>query len=156
MMMFEITESVAMQNAEETMKTVAKLQGAGFDLAIDDFGTGYSSLSYLQQFAVRQLKVDRTFVNRLSESDPKALSVVAAIINLAHSLNMEVVAEGVETQSQHAILKGMQCDQVQGYLMAKPLSNEEFSKLMRRQGHCAFDLGGLKISAGEPVTASAH
>ncbi|MDB5838160.1 MAG: bifunctional diguanylate cyclase/phosphodiesterase [Herminiimonas sp.] len=156
MMMFEITESVAMQNAEETMKTVAKLQGAGFDLAIDDFGTGYSSLSYLQQFAVRQLKVDRTFVNRLSESDPKALSVVAAIINLAHSLNMEVVAEGVETQSQHAILKGMQCDQVQGYLMAKPLSNEEFSKLMRRQGRCAFDFGGSKISAGEPVTASAH
>ncbi|MDB5762043.1 MAG: hypothetical protein JWQ21_1038 [Herminiimonas sp.] len=132
MLMFEITESVAMQNTEETMKTIEKLQKAGFDLAIDDFGTGFSSLSYLQQFAVRQLKVDRMFVNRLSTTDPKASSVVSAIVNLAHSLNMQVVAEGVETEAQLALLKGMECDEMQGYLLSKPLESHDFIKLVNR------------------------
>jgi diguanylate cyclase (GGDEF)-like protein len=132
MLMFEITESVAMQNAEETMRTIEKLQKAGFDLAIDDFGTGYSSLSYLQQFSVRQLKVDRMFVNRLSTTDSKASSVVAAIVNLAHSLNMQVVAEGVETEAQLALLKGMECDEMQGYLLARPLESHDFVKLLNK------------------------
>jgi diguanylate cyclase (GGDEF)-like protein len=131
-LMFEITESVAMQNAEETMRTIEKLQKVGFDLAIDDFGTGYSSLSYLQQFSVRQLKVDRMFVNSLSKTDSKGTSVVAAIVTLAHSLNMRVVAEGVETQAQLAILKEIECDEMQGYLMAKPLPKDEFVKLLTR------------------------
>jgi diguanylate cyclase (GGDEF)-like protein len=133
MLMFEITESVAMQNAEETMRTIEKLQKAGFDLAIDDFGTGYSSLSYLQQFSVRQLKVDRMFVNSLSTSDTKASSVVSAIVNLAHSLNMKVVAEGVETEAQLAILKALNCDEMQGYLLAKPLESHDFIKLLNRE-----------------------
>jgi EAL domain-containing protein (putative c-di-GMP-specific phosphodiesterase class I) len=132
LLMFEITESVAMQNAEETMKTIDKLQSAGFDLAIDDFGTGYSSLSYLQQFSVRQLKVDRMFVNNLSSDDQKGSSVVAAIINLAHSLNMQVVAEGVETEDQLAILEAMSCDQMQGFLLGKPLPSEDFAKMLGR------------------------
>jgi EAL domain-containing protein (putative c-di-GMP-specific phosphodiesterase class I) len=130
LLMFEITESVAMQNAEETKRTIEKLQQAGFDLAIDDFGTGYSSLSYLQQFSVRQLKVDRMFVNNLSADDSKGTSVVAAIVNLAHALNMEVVAEGVETESQLAILKSLSCDEMQGYLLARPMESTEFAKLL--------------------------
>jgi diguanylate cyclase (GGDEF)-like protein len=131
-LMFEITESVAMQNAEETMQTIEKLQKVGFDLAIDDFGTGYSSLSYLQQFSVRQLKVDRMFVNNLSTADSKGTSVVAAIVNLAHSLNMRVVAEGVETQDQLSILKALKCDEMQGYLLARPLQRDDFVKLLKR------------------------
>jgi len=130
MLMFEITESIAMQNAEESRIAVEKLQKAGFDLAIDDFGTGYSSLSYLQQFSVRELKVDRMFVNRLSTTDAKGSSVIEAIITLAHSLNMRVVAEGVETETQLAILKEMNCDEMQGFLLAKPLEGQDFIKLL--------------------------
>ncbi|TFW01521.1 EAL domain-containing protein [Oxalobacteraceae bacterium OM1] len=133
-MMFEITESVAMENAEETKRTIDRLQQAGFDLAIDDFGTGYSSLSYLQQFSVRQLKVDRMFVNSLSPSDTKGTSVVAAIINLAHALNMDVVAEGGETESQLAILESLSCDEMQGYLLAKPLPGADFADLLLQAG----------------------
>ncbi|GGX34552.1 putative signaling protein [Pigmentiphaga litoralis] len=129
-LMFEITESVAMQNAEETMKAVQRLQQAGFEMAIDDFGTGYSSLSYLQQFAVRQLKVDRLFVNELDVKGSKSRSIVSAIIGLAHALDMEVVAEGVETASQLAMLAEMKCDQAQGFLLARPLGVVDFSRLM--------------------------
>ena len=129
-LMFEITESVAMQNAEETMKAVQRLQLAGFEMAIDDFGTGYSSLSYLQQFAVRQLKVDRLFVNELDVKGSKSRSIVSAIIGLAHALDMEVVAEGVETASQLALLAEMKCDQAQGFLLARPLGVGDFSRLM--------------------------
>jgi diguanylate cyclase (GGDEF)-like protein len=128
---FEITESVAMQNAMETRETISKLQTAGFNMAIDDFGTGYSSLSYLQQFSVPQLKVDRMFINSLSPLDSKGAAVVTAIINLAHSLNMHVVAEGVETEYQLATLKAMGCDQVQGFLLARPLDSDVFLSLIR-------------------------
>ena len=119
-----------MQNAEETMKAVQRLQQAGFEMAIDDFGTGYSSLSYLQQFAVRQLKVDRLFVNELDVKGSKSRSIVSAIIGLAHALDMEVVAEGVETASQLALLAEMKCDQAQGFLLARPLGVGDFSRLM--------------------------
>ncbi|TFW09945.1 bifunctional diguanylate cyclase/phosphodiesterase [Oxalobacteraceae bacterium OM1] len=134
MLMFEITESVAMQNAEATKETIERMQQAGFDLAIDDFGTGYSSLSYLQQFSVRQLKVDRMFVSSLCADDSKAASVVAAIINLAHALDMEVVAEGVETEAQLTILRTLSCDAMQGYLLAKPLPSADFANLLQRAG----------------------
>lgn len=129
-LMFEITESIAMQNPAETMRTILKLQLAGFDMAIDDFGTGYSSLSYLQQFSVRQLKVDRMFVDGLGSHATKGASVVAAIINLAHSLDMEVVAEGVETTEQLAVLAAMGCDQIQGFLLARPLDSQVFIDLV--------------------------
>jgi diguanylate cyclase len=131
MLMFEITETVAMQNADETMRTIDLLQQAGFDLAIDDFGTGYSSLSYLQQFGVQQMKVDRTFINNLTNT-PKGRSIVAAIIRLAHSLDMEVVAEGVETQAQLAMLQELNCDQTQGYLLARPMNGSDFIALLNK------------------------
>jgi diguanylate cyclase (GGDEF)-like protein len=133
-LMFEITESVAMQNAEENLKAVQRLQTAGFDLAIDDFGTGYSSLSCLHQFAVKQLKVDRLFVNELDSGSAKSRSIVSAIISLAHALNMEVVAEGVETVTQLAILNELKCDQAQGFLLARPLSVRDFSLMLGQVG----------------------
>jgi EAL domain-containing protein (putative c-di-GMP-specific phosphodiesterase class I) len=123
-LMFEITESVAMHDSEANMRAIRKLQMFGFDLSIDDFGTGYSSLAYLQKFAVGQLKVDRSFVNALDRNDEKSLAIVSTIIGLAHSLKMEVVAEGVETDEQLAMLSEMKCDQVQGFLLGAPLGAE--------------------------------
>lgn len=98
-LMLEITETAAMEDAEANVVTVHELQRIGFDVAIDDFGTGYSSLSYLQQFRVRQLKVDRFFVDGLDKSGNEGPAIVSAIVALAHALDMEVVAEGVETPS---------------------------------------------------------
>jgi EAL domain-containing protein (putative c-di-GMP-specific phosphodiesterase class I) len=132
MLMFEITETVAMQNAEETMRTIEKLKHAGFDLAIDDFGTGYSSLSYLQQFGVQQMKVDQSFISNLT-STAKGRTIVAAIINLAHSLNMEVVAEGVETSAQLKMLQELRCDQTQGFLLGKPMPKADFLALLKER-----------------------
>ncbi len=129
MLMFEITETVAMQNAEETMRTIEKLQRAGFELAIDDFGTGYSSLSYLQRFGVQQMKVDQSFISNLTDT-AKGRTIVAAIIRLAHSLNMEVVAEGVETPAQLALLQELHCDQTQGFLLGRPMPGSEFIALL--------------------------
>jgi diguanylate cyclase (GGDEF)-like protein len=118
--MFEITESVAMHDTEANIAAVGRLHSMGFDLSIDDFGTGYSSLSYLQKFAVGQLKVDRSFVKALDRKDEKSLAIVSTIIGLAHSLKMEVVAEGVETREQLELLIEMKCDQVQGFLLGRP------------------------------------
>ena len=123
-LMFEITESVAMHDTEANMRAIRKLQTLGFDLSIDDFGTGYSSLAYLQKFAVGQLKVDRSFVGALDRNDEKSLAIVSTIIGLAHSLKMEVVAEGVETDEQLRLLSEMKCDQVQGYLLSRPIGAE--------------------------------
>ena len=131
LLMFEITETVAMQDAEATLATIEKLQQAGFEMSIDDFGTGYSSLSYLQQFGVQQMKVDRSFINNLTSSE-KGHSIVAAIIRLAHSLNMEVVAEGVETPAQLAMLKALDCDQIQGYLLGPPMPVAALVEMMEK------------------------
>ena len=128
--MFEITESVVMENARTNVSILQKFQSMGFEVAIDDFGTGYSSLSYLRQFQVQQLKVDMSFVQELDNGGDQAQAIVAAIIALAHALNMEVVAEGVETQRQLAILNELGCDQVQGYLLGRPVPAEQFAQLL--------------------------
>ncbi len=128
--MFEITESVVMENAEANVATLQKFQDMGFQIAIDDFGTGYSSLSYLRQFHVQQLKVDMSFVQGLDRGGDQDQAIVAAIIALSRALNMEVVAEGVETQRQLAILNDLGCNQVQGYLLGKPVPSEQFSQLL--------------------------
>ncbi|MFM0339431.1 putative bifunctional diguanylate cyclase/phosphodiesterase [Paraburkholderia fungorum] len=129
--MFEITETVAMQDAPKTIEMIREFQASGFEIAIDDFGTGYSSLAYLQRFRVKQLKIDRFFTNGLDEHGPEGSAIVSAIIALAHSLEMDVVAEGVETESQLDKLKAMMCDEMQGFLLGKPLSADDFSKLLR-------------------------
>lgn len=131
--MFEITETVAMQDAPKTIKIIREFQENNFEIAIDDFGTGYSSLAYLQRFRAKQLKIDRFFTNGLDEYAREGSAIVSAIIKLAHSLEMDVVAEGVETDSQLAKLKNMMCDEVQGFLLGKPVTAEEFSALLKRQ-----------------------
>ncbi|SMF11609.1 diguanylate cyclase (GGDEF) domain-containing protein [Alteromonadaceae bacterium Bs31] len=127
----EITESALMLNAEASDHTLEQLRERGFELAIDDFGTGYSSLSYLGRLPVQILKIDREFIDALfsSEQDKDgAHEIVRATINLAHSLKMRVVAEGIETLEQLNALRRYECDMAQGYLIAKPMSAESASK----------------------------
>ena len=141
--MFEITETAAMREPKLAMAAIAEFQSAGFDIAIDDFGTGYSSMAYLQQFRVKELKIDRFFIGSL-EDGAEGHTIVAAIIALAHALHMSVVAEGVETAAQLKTLNGMACDEVQGYLLGRPLTSKDFEKLMR--GEAERDvLGGLPL-----------
>ena len=128
--MFEITESVAMQDAPRTIETIREFRQCGFDIAIDDFGTGYSSLAYLQQFHVKQLKIDRVFTHGLDEHGHSGSAIIAAVIALAHSLKMDVVAEGVETRSQHEKLRAMMCDEMQGFLLGHPLAPDAFGAFM--------------------------
>ena len=118
---FEITESVAMEDTQETMRAFSQLANAGVGLSIDDFGTGYSSLSYLRKLPARQLKIDQSFVQDLGTSQD-ALAVVDAVIKLAHALGLHVVAEGVETARQRDILLSLECDELQGYLFARPMA----------------------------------
>jgi EAL domain-containing protein (putative c-di-GMP-specific phosphodiesterase class I) len=109
----EITESTLMENAQDTLAALHRLRELGVRLSIDDFGTGYSSLSYLKRFPVDIIKIDRSFVQDLQDADDAA--IVSAIIALAHSLRLEVVAEGVETSEQLAFLARRECDLMQGY-----------------------------------------
>jgi diguanylate cyclase len=128
--MFEITETVAMQNADRTSAIIQKFQSRGFDMAIDDFGTGYSSLAYLQRFQVRQIKVDRFFVHDLDVHEMQGSALLSAIVTLARALNMEVVAEGVETVTQLNKLTSLNCDQAQGFLLSKPLPAAAFQQFL--------------------------
>ena len=127
----EITESVAMQNAEFSLSILNSLTARGIGVALDDFGKGYSSLTYLKQFPVRILKIDKGFVQDLHKN-PKDQAIVSAVIQLAHNLGIRVVAEGVENNSQLNFIKGEGCDMVQGYLYAKPLPAAEFEELLGR------------------------
>ena len=126
--MFEVTESQAMQDAERTTALLREFRARGFDFAIDDFGTGYSSLAYLQKFRACQLKIDRLFIHALDDGGPEARAIITAIIALAHTLGMEVVAEGVETVSQAEQLRTLGCDQLQGFLLSLPMPPEEFER----------------------------
>ncbi|KIO48066.1 bifunctional diguanylate cyclase/phosphodiesterase [Nitrosospira sp. NpAV] len=130
--MFEITETVAMQDAPKTTNMIREFQENSFEISIDDFGTGYSSLAYLQRFRAKQLKIDRFFTNGLDDGHEGSI-IVSAIIKLAHTLEMDVVAEGVETDSQFAKLKGMMCDEMQGFLLGKPVTAEELSAFLHQQ-----------------------
>jgi EAL domain-containing protein (putative c-di-GMP-specific phosphodiesterase class I) len=138
---FEITETVAMQDAEKTTAMIHHFQSLGFDVAIDDFGTGYSSLAYLQQFRSKQLKMDKFFTQGLDHHGEEGLALVTAIIALAHSLKMDVVAEGVETSSQLEHLQALACDHVQGFLLSRPLNTMDFEDLLRTHWECVP--GGL-------------
>lgn len=121
LLIFEITESVAMEDAESTLQTFGQLGKMGVKLAIDDFGTGYSSLAYLRRLQVSQLKIDQSFVQDLEHS-ADARAIVEAVVQLAHALGLDVVAEGVETVAQRDVLIGLGCDELQGYLFAKPMA----------------------------------
>ncbi|WP_343730614.1 EAL domain-containing protein [Duganella sp.] len=126
----EITESAAMQDPERSRALLVELRSRGIQVAIDDFGTGYSSLSYLKLFELDRIKIDRGFVKDI-ESDPDDAVIVAATIALAHSLGLEVIAEGVETEAQRDFLRSKQCDEAQGYLFARPMPVAQFEAMVR-------------------------
>jgi diguanylate cyclase (GGDEF)-like protein/PAS domain S-box-containing protein len=126
----EITETALMQDADETIRLVHRLKDYGLSLVIDDFGTGYSSLSYLQRLPIDTLKVDRSFVSRIKTEPDGNRNIVEAIISLAHRLNMVVVAEGVETEEQLAILMDMNCQFGQGFLFSTPISKPKVDELI--------------------------
>ena len=119
---FEITETALMQHGEQTLDILGQINRMGMRLSIDDFGTGYSSLAYLKRFPVRKIKIDRTFVREL-EASSEDRAIVAAVMALANSLQLQVVAEGVETQDQLALLRGYGCQYVQGWLFARALDD---------------------------------
>lgn len=125
----EITESVLMQNVEATLATLLAIKALGVRLAVDDFGTGYSSLSYLRKFPVDVLKIDQSFVQGLSHEHKDAV-LVNAIINLGRSLNLKVIAEGVETLQQLTFLQQQGCEEAQGYYFSKALPAVDFSRLI--------------------------
>jgi diguanylate cyclase len=128
----ELTESAVMMNPEESASILEKLTSMGVLVSVDDFGTGYSSMSYLRRFPIDKLKIDRGFIKDLMTRADDA-SIVQAIISLAHSLRLKVVAEGVETKEQLHSLKSMGCDQYQGFHFSPPLSATNFGALMRRR-----------------------
>jgi diguanylate cyclase (GGDEF)-like protein/PAS domain S-box-containing protein len=125
----EITESMTMVHAERTMLLLRTLKHMGVHLSMDDFGTGYSSLGYLKQFPIDTLKIDKSFVRDLT-TDPNDAAIAEAVIALAHSLNLSVTAEGVETEAQLSFLKARRCDEVQGYLIGRPAPGETIEQLL--------------------------
>jgi EAL domain-containing protein (putative c-di-GMP-specific phosphodiesterase class I) len=125
----EITETVVMENIETATHTLEQLRALGVELSIDDFGTGYSSLSYLQRFPVSTLKIDRSFVSRMTESDGTA-EIVRTITKLAQNLGMDVVAEGVETEGQRAQLSAFECEFGQGYYFSRPMDGDAAEALL--------------------------
>ncbi|ROO28175.1 putative bifunctional diguanylate cyclase/phosphodiesterase [Salinisphaera orenii] len=126
----ELTESMLMDDAEGAVRTLAALKALGVRLALDDFGTGYSSLSYLRRFPLDVIKIDRSFVRDIAV-DASTAAIVDATIRMAHSLNLDVVAEGVETEAQLAELAARGCDQAQGYLFSAPVPAEDLAALLR-------------------------
>ena len=125
----EITESAIMEQGQEAEAMLAALHNLGIRLAIDDFGTGYSSLAYLKRFPIHKLKIDQSFVRDIPEN-PAAMEIAATIIAMAKNLNLEVLAEGVETLAQFEFLKSQGCDTFQGFLFSRPVTAESISTLM--------------------------
>ena len=124
----EITESVAMEDTKVTQSTLGKLRNAGFHVSIDDFGTGYSSLATLRRLKADELKIDRAFVTDLEHNEDARL-IATSIVSMARALKLRVVAEGVETMAQCELLVGMGCDELQGYLFARPICAAELERL---------------------------
>ncbi|WP_420825743.1 EAL domain-containing protein [Pseudomonas typographi] len=122
----ELTESILMHEVDEAMQILASLKRLGISIAVDDFGTGYSSLNYLKQFPIDVLKIDRSFVDGLPDGEQDA-QIARAIVAMAHSLNLAVIAEGVETHDQLAFLREHGCDEVQGYLFGRPMQASRFA-----------------------------
>jgi EAL domain-containing protein (putative c-di-GMP-specific phosphodiesterase class I) len=145
----EITESAAMDDAAATERVLQRLGQLGVTLAIDDFGTGYSSLAYLRRLPVAQLKIDRSFVQDL-ETSADARAIVKAVVELAHALGLEVVAEGVETEGQAVVLRAQGCDKLQGYLFARPMPAEELTRWARtaRTDGARLDFSASTFDAG--------
>ncbi|MDF0555205.1 EAL domain-containing protein [Kamptonema sp. UHCC 0994] len=130
----EVTESLVIQNESAATKAMTEWRTLEIKIAVDDFGTGYSSLSYPKRFPFDIIKIDRSFIFNIT-NDPKNAAITKAIIQMAHSLNMKVIAEGVETQSELDFLYQYECDEIQGYFFSKAVTNKEFEELLRK-GQC--------------------
>ncbi len=128
----EITENVSMKFLDENIRILEELRSLGVNIAMDDFGTGYSSLNYLMKLPIDSLKIDKSFIDNINESNNKEL-IMDTIIKLAHSLNLEVIAEGVETLDQLNVLKKMSCNKIQGYLFSRPLPKDEMEEFFNKK-----------------------
>jgi EAL domain-containing protein (putative c-di-GMP-specific phosphodiesterase class I) len=128
---FEVTESLLIENVDGNIEKLSAVRELGVQIALDDFGTGYSSLSYLARLPVSTLKIDRSFIITMLD-DPSATALVSTIISLARTLRLETVAEGVESEEQAKILRLLQCDQMQGYLISRPLSFDDMTAFLGR------------------------
>lgn len=126
----ELTESALMENSELTIRTLNVLKSMGVRISIDDFGTGYSSLGRLKQLPIDTLKIDRSFIRDIP-MDPDDMAIAEAIVAMAHSLKLNVVAEGVETLDQLNFLKSLDCDEVQGYFISRPASAAQLTQQMQ-------------------------
>ena len=131
MLQLEITESAAMQSVELTMEVLRELRAMGIGVSVDDFGTGQSSLTYLKHFPIDTIKIDKEFLREVT-SDETAAAIVSYVINLAHTLQLKVVAEGVETEEQYTFLRHYACDQLQGFLFSKPLPAHELVPFLQQ------------------------
>lgn len=141
----ELTESLLLANADVTLSVLQEISAMGLALAIDDFGTGYSSLSYLKRFPVRKLKIDRSFIRDVA-LNPDDAAITMAVISMAKSLNLKVIAEGVEDEAQLSFLRAHHCDEIQGYYFSKPLTVDEVTDRLRTQYSKDLELEGINTS----------
>lgn len=141
----EITEGLLLDASDTTRQQLQAFRRAGMQVALDDFGTGYSSLAYLKKFEIDYIKIDQAFVRSLV-ADSSDMALCEAIVVMAHKLGIQVVAEGIETEEQYALLKRMGCDYGQGYLISRPVPTEQFELLLEKAAQNAADIGGDKDS----------
>jgi EAL domain-containing protein (putative c-di-GMP-specific phosphodiesterase class I) len=132
----EITENIVMENSEALVRDFNRLRSLGVRLSIDDFGTGYSSFRYIKSFPIDRLKIDQSFIGNM-DRDASDAAIVHAIIGLAKNLNLEVIAEGVETEAQRDRLAAEGCTEMQGFLFSRPLPAEDFVELLRSENPVA-------------------
>ena len=148
----EITESVAMENAQQSIQILTRLKQIGVQLSIDDFGTGYSSLNHLHHLPFDTLKIDRSFINATGENGENS-EILQTIMSLAKNLKMRVIAEGIETETQLALLQNLGCHYGQGYLMSKPLPKDEMEKLLYQKRNW---LPFLQTNFDKPIVNSSN
>ncbi len=149
----EITETVGMKNPESTLKALQKLKSMGVRIAIDDFGTGYSSIYYLKKFPIDSIKIDRSFIDDMA-MDPNAATIVLAMIAMARSLNLSVIAEGVETRDQLDYLFGAGCRKIQGFIFGRPVTAPAFEQLLLTPPAIIGNMPRPELKARHPVTTA--
>ncbi|MDY6790478.1 MAG: bifunctional diguanylate cyclase/phosphodiesterase [Thermodesulfobacteriota bacterium] len=160
----EITETALMEDVKETIPLIQRLKDFGVQIVIDDFGTGYSSMSYLQKLPIDTLKVDQSFISRIENNgDNENRNIVETIIALAHKLDLKVVAEGVETNTQHSVLSQMNCQLAQGHLFSRPLKKEKMDELIekierysRAEPNKRYSLKDLLLHSATSLKKKAH
>jgi EAL domain-containing protein (putative c-di-GMP-specific phosphodiesterase class I) len=152
----EVTETAVMSNMEEATRQLRNLEHLGVTVSMDDFGTGHSSLSYLHRLPINSLKVDRSFVQQITQSE-ESVAIVRAIVAMANSLGLQVIAEGVETEAQLSAVAGVGCHLIQGYLFSRPLTSEAVSAMMTAaQPYAAVSLESneKRLSRARPVSSN--